>query len=158
MSEEAFVPKKLQIFFFENNSSVKIKNRTLLCNTPTLYAFLLFQTFFLSHLWCVTPIRFPTWLLVWEINFLHRVECVLPVLGGKRVDSGLLRFLYCTINKGFICPFFFVLRPALPLFVHFHFTCFFLSIHLFVTPTPISCSHLCVPLSFLPPCFSSLLL
>lgn len=60
---------------------------------------------------------------------------VLPVLGGKRVDSCLLKFLYYAINKGFICPsfvpppfFFLYFDQFCPLFV----LCFFLLVSSFL--------------------------
>lgn len=52
MSEKAFVPRKLQNFFFKNNSTVKTKNRSL-CFPPTLCAFPCFSKDVSSQLGCV---------------------------------------------------------------------------------------------------------
>lgn len=157
MSEDSFVPRKLQIFFFKNNSSVKIKNRTL-CFTPTLYAFpYSSRACSYSHIYDVLrPFNFLLDFVSRRLTFFGRLN-VLPALGGERVDSWQLRFSYFTINKGFICPYFvhFCTQTSFfPFSSPLLFPCFVLSLYPYslVPCHPISCYHLFVSPALMP-CF-----
>lgn len=124
MSEEAFVPRKLQIFFSKTILLSKSKIELSLLHSHSICIPLLFQSFFfLSHLWFAPPIQF---LLDFSevINFLQKIKCAASTW-GKRVDSWPLMFLYFAINKDWFvliwsfvvlkpfCSFSFIFFPCL---------------------------------------------
>lgn len=70
------MPRKLQIFFFKNNSSVKIKNRTLFALLPLcMHSPTLPKLFSYYHIYDVLRPFDSSLTSCLEINFLQRVEC-----------------------------------------------------------------------------------
>lgn len=158
MSGEAFVPRKLQSFFFSPETILlsKSKIELSLLSSHSICIPLLFQSFALIITFEMCSAHsIPAWLLVKEIHFLRRLNA-LPVPGCKGVDSWPLRFLYFTINEGPVCSYFVLFGTQTSFFFlfllpYFLLICFSLSFSVLTCP-PISCSSLCPP--DFPPLFS----